>query len=152
MLSLSYVLSTPGFNLKDIGHHALVRAYNADIEITFENDGQTTLRNITVQPVIESYIGQDQPKLFLTMEEITIETIPPKGIVAETFRIYPNFPGLISIAINITDTSGDIIPSKRKEEKTYDRQPVRWWFHVVDNVQIEILKTLKTLVQKQKKS
>ena len=153
MLSMDYELSVPGFKTKEIGHQSLVRAHNANLKIRLTNDGQTNLRKLKVEPVVESYIGQDRPMLFLSLDEQTIDEIPPKSMISLTFRIWVNYPGLVAVAVHITDANNNAVMAKRESETTYQEQPVRWWFHVVDNVSVEILKTLRTLVaQKQKDS
>ena len=151
MLSIDYELSVPGFKTKEIGYATLVRSYDANLELQLANDGQTYLRKLKVKPVIESYIGQDKPILFLSMEEKIVDQIPPKSMVPLTFGIWPHFPGLVSVAVHITDANNNAVMAKRESETTYQKEPVRWWFYVVDNISIEILKTLKTLgAQKQK--
>ncbi len=151
MLSLDYELSVPGFNTNEIGVQTLVRVNAANLRIQLSNDGQTYLRKLKVKPVVESHIGQDKPILLLSVKEKKIKEIPPKGMVPLTFSIWPNFPGLVSIAVYITDADDNAVMAKRQVETTYQRLPVRWWFHVVDNIYIEILKTLKTLVAQKRK-
>lgn len=151
MLSVDYELSVPGFRASEIGHQTIVRVHNANIQIQLINNGQTYLRKINVKPVVESYIGQNRPMLFLSLDEQMIDEIPPKSMISLTFRIWANYPGLVVVAVHMTDANNNAVMAKRESETTYQEQPVRWWFHVVDNVSVEILKTLKTLVaQKQK--
>jgi len=151
MLSVDYELSAPGFKREEIGSGTLVRVHKANLQIQLANDGQTYLRKLKVKPVIESYVGQDTPILFLSMEEKMIDEIPPKSMVPLTFKIWPNFPGLISVAVHITDASDNAVMAKRQSETTYQKLPIRWWFHVVDNISVETLKTLKNLVAQERK-
>ena len=151
MLSMDFELSVPGFKKEEIGGGTLVRAYKANLQIQLTNDGQTYLRELKVKPVIESYLGQDKPMLLFSLEEKMIKEILPKSMVPLTFSIWPNFPGLISFAVHITNIDGSDVMAKRQSETTYQEQPVRWWFHVVDDISIEILKTLKALVAKERK-
>lgn len=150
MLSVDYELSVPGFKAKEIGHQTLVRVHNANFQIHIENDGPIKLHKLKVTPVIESYVGQNQPLLFLSMKEQIIDEIPPKSMVPLTFNIWPNYPDLVSIAVHITDANNNDVMAKRKRDKTYEKSPVRWWFYVIDNIYIEILQTLKTLVAQNK--
>ena len=140
MLSLSYVLSVPDFKEDEIGVQTLVRVHFATLQLQIVNDGQTPLRKIHVKPTVESYVGQIKPILFLRLEEIS-----PKSLVSVTFNLWPNYPGLLSFAVQITDSHNNAIMAKRRDEKEYTETPVRWWFHVVENVSVEILRTLKKL-------
>ncbi len=152
MLSMGFELSVPGFKTKEIGHESLVRAHNANLKILLTNDGQINLTKLKVKPVIESYIGQDKPILFLSMEEKIVDQIQPKSMVPLTFGIWPHFPGAISVAVYVTDSNNNDLMAKRQNETTYQQLPVRWWFHVIDNISIEILESLKTLVAQEQKA
>jgi hypothetical protein len=104
-----------------------------------------------VKPVVESYVGQDKPILFWQQDAQIIEQIAPKTMVPLTFRIWAHNPGLVAVAIHITDATNNVVMAKRQNETAYEQAPVRWWFHVVDNISVEILMALKALVaQKQK--
>ena len=151
MLSIDHDLSVPGFKRKEIGVGTLVRVHDANLEIQLTNDGQTYLRKLKVKPVIESYVGQNKPILFLYMDEEIIDEIPPKSMVSLTISIWHNFSGLASVAVHITDANDNVVMAKRQNETTYQKSPVRWWFHVVDNISIEILEALKTLVAQERK-
>ncbi len=145
MLSLSYELSVPDFKDEEIGAQTLVRVHFATLGIHIFNDGQTPLRKIHVKPTVESYVGQNAPILFLSLEPVIVDEISPKSLVSVTFNIWPNYPGLLSVAVHITDSHDNPVMVKRREQKEYKETPVRWWFHVVENVSVEILRTLKIL-------
>ena len=151
MLSIDHDLSVPGFKRKEIGVGTLVRVHDANLEIQLTNDGQTYLRKLKVKPVIESYVGQNKPILFLYMDEEIIDEIPPKSMVSLTISIWHNFSGVVSVALYITDANDKAVMAKRQRDTTYQGLPVRWWFNVVDNISIEILRTLKTLVAQNEK-
>ncbi len=151
MLSLAFELSVPGFKSSEIGPGTLVRAKPANLQIKLTNDAQTPLYKLNVKPVLESYIGQDKPILFLWSDTQIIEQIAPKAMVALTFIIRAYFPGLVAVAINVTDTANNAVMAKRQHETAYQQTPVRWWFHVVDNISVEILRALKTLKAQQPK-
>jgi len=128
MLSIDYKLSVPKFPAKEIGYGALVRAYDADLRIEVTNDGRKSLHKINVAPVLESYVGQEKPILFLRVDKQVIDELPPKATVPKTFSIFANYPGLIAVAIHITDAAGNVVKAKRQMEMTYRESPVRWWF------------------------
>ncbi len=151
MLSLDYELSVPGFKSNEIGYQTLVRTKPAVMQINLTNDGRNSLYKLNVKPVLESYIGQEDPKLFHWSEAQIIDHIEPKTMVALTFRIWPHFPGLVAVAIHVTDDSNNAVMAKRQTETAYKQLPVRWWFHVVDNISVEILRTLKALVAQTQK-
>lgn len=151
MLSIGYELSVPGFKVDEIGYDTLVRCNSANFQIKLTNEAQTSLYKLNVRPVIESYVGQDKPILFLQSDTKTIEQIPPKGMVPLTFSIWANCPGLVAVAIYVTDSTNKAVIAKRPEETAYKQLPVRYWFHVVDNISVEILRTLKTLKVQQPK-
>ncbi len=151
MLSLGHELSVPGFSSSEIGSDTLVRAKPAIMQIKLTNDGQRSLYKLNVKPVVESYVGQDKPILFLWLDAQIIEQIAPKTMVPLTFRIRAHLPGLVAVAIHISDATNNAVMIKRQNETAYQQSPVRWWFHVVDNISVETLKALKTLVaQKQR--
>ena len=148
MLSINYELSVPKFTAKEIGYLTLVRSYDANLTIELTNDGQRTLSKLSVRLVIESYVGQDKPSLFVRRDGQTIEQIRPQNMVPLTFDISSNFPGLVSVAIYVTDASNNAVMSKREEETSYNESPVRYWFHVIDNIPIETLRVLRSLLTK----
>lgn len=145
MLSIDHELSVPGFNRDEIGIGTLVRVHLANLQIELTNDAQTPLYRLNVRPVLESYVGLDKPILFLWSDTQIIDEIPPKSMVPLTFRIWANYPGLVAVAIHVTDSNNNAVMAKRTNGKAYEQSPVRWWFHVVDNISVEILRALKTL-------
>ena len=151
MLSIDYGLSVPGFKVSEIGHGTLVRVHPANLQIELTNDAQTPLYRLNVRPVLESYVGLDKPILFLWSDTQSIDEIPPKSMVPLAFRIWAHYPGLVAVAIHVTDSNNNTVMAKRKNEKAYEQSPVRWWFHVVDNISVEILKALKALAAQKAK-
>ncbi len=145
MLSLGYELSVPGFPRSEIGFETLVRAKPANLQVNVTNDGQMSLYKLNVKPVVESYVGQDKPILFGQRDAQIIEQIAPKAMIPLTFRIWAIFPGLVAVAIYVTDSNNNAVMAKRQTETAYEQSPVRWWFNVIDNISIEILRALKTL-------
>ncbi len=120
------------------------------MKINLTNDGLMTLHKLNVKPVIESYIGQDEPKLFQWLDAQIIEHIAPKTMIPLTFRIRAHFPGLVAVAVYVTNGTNTVM-AKRQNETAYEQEPVRWWFHVADNISVETLKALKTLVAQRQK-
>lgn len=151
MLNIDYKLSVPGFKVNEIGSGTLIRAHNANLRIELVNNEQTYLRKLNVRPALESYIGQDKPILFLWSETQIIDEIPPKSMVPLTFRIWANYPGLIAIAIHVTDASNNAVMAKRPSETAYNQSPVRYWFYVVDNISIQTLRALKAVLEQKPK-
>ncbi len=151
MLSIDYELSVPGFRENEIDSETLVRAYRANLEIKVTNDGQMSLYKLNVRPVLELYVGQDKPILLSQFDAQTIDQIAPKTMMPLTFSITTNHPGLVAVAIHVTDAADNAVMAKRQNETAYQQLPVRWWFHVIDDISIETLKALKTLIaQKQR--
>lgn len=151
MLSIEYELSVPGFPADEIGYGALVRARHANLQIQLTNDSQTHLHGLNVRPVVESYVGHNKPMLFLSVDTQIVNEIPPKSMVSLTFRIYAHYPGLIAVAIHITDVTGQPVMAKRAKEEAYEQSPVRYWFYVVDSILIETLRTVKALLAQTQK-
>ena len=147
---MDYTLNVKGFSSKEIGHSTLIRTRQGNLQIQLTNDGQVRLNKLSVRLAIESYVGQEKPQLFQWKPEQVIE-IPSKGMVPLTFLISPVFPGLLSVAVYVADAINSAVMAKRSTDTTYEQGPVRWWFHVVDNISIETLRTLKELVAAQKK-
>lgn len=145
MISIGYQQVVPGFPVKEIGTGTLVRAYEAKLQIAVTNDGQVILRGLSVRPVLESYIGQEKPQLFQWSNAKVISEIPPKGMVPLEFTFLPVFPGLVSTAFYVTDTANNAVMAKRKTDSSYQQAPVRWWFHVADDISVETLRVLKKL-------
>ncbi len=151
MLSIDFELSVPGFKGNEIGFGTLVRVNRANLQIKVTNDGQTSLYKLNVRPVLESYVGQDKPILFSQFDAQTIDQIAPKTMMPLTFTIWAQFPGLVAVAIYVTDAANNAVMAKRQNETAYQRLPVRWWFHVADNISVETLRALKTLKAQQPK-
>lgn len=150
MLSMEYTLTVKGFSPREIGYATLIRTMRGSLQINLTNDGQVLLGKLSVRPAIESYVGQEKPQLFQWLKEKVIE-IPPEGMVPLTFKFSPIFPGLLSVAVYVTDAANNAVMAKRATDPSYERGPVRWWFHVVDNISIETLRALKELVAAQQK-
>ncbi len=151
MFSVGYELSVLGFPPSEIGYNTLVRVNPANLQINLTNDGQMSLYKLNVKPVVESYVGLDKPILFRQLNAQIIDQIAPKTMVPLTFSIWVDFPGLVAVAIYVTDATNNAVMIKRQNETAYEQKPVRWWFHVVDNISIETLRAIKTLkAQKQR--
>ena len=150
MLSMEYDLTIKGFSPKEIGYATLVRTEYGILNVKLTNDGQVLLSKLKVRLAVESYVGQEKPQLFQWLKE-QVTDIPPQGMVPLTFRIMPVYPGLLSVAVYVTDATNNAVMAKRDTESSYERGPIRWWFHVVDNISIETLRTLKRLVAAQRK-
>ena len=145
MLSIDYELAVPGFKVSEIGPGTLVRVNPANLQINLTNDGPRPLYKLNVRPVLESYVGLDKPILFQWSGTQIIEEIPPKSMVPLTFRIRAHYPGLVAVAIYVTDATGNTVMAKRPKETAYEQSPVRYWFHVVDNISVQTLRALKAL-------
>ena len=145
MLSIDYELSTPEYPLEEIGYGALVRVHNANFQLQITNDGEAPAGKLNVQPVLESYVGQDKPKLFLQLHAQVIENIPPKSMIVLDFILRAHYPGLVAVANYVTDTDIKAVMVKRKTELTYHETPVRYWFYVLDNIAVETLMVLRQL-------
>ena len=150
MISIDYTLNVKGFSLKEIGYATLVRNQSSTIQIKLTNDGQALFSKLNVKLALECYVGQEKPQLF-QWHEGQVTEIPPKAMVPLTFRIKPVFLGLVSVAVYMTDAANNVVMAKRANETNYEREPVRWWFHVADDISIETLKALKQLVATQRK-
>jgi len=149
MLSMDYDLTVKGFSPKEIGYATLVRTEYGTLHVKLTNNGQVLLSKLKIRLAVESYVGQEKPQLFQWLKEQVTE-IPPQGMVPLTFRIMPVYPGLLSVAVYVTDATNNAVMAKRDTESSYERGPVRWWFHVVDNISIETLRALKGLVAAQR--
>lgn len=145
MLSISYELSVPGFTRKEIGYAAFVRAHQGNLHLGVTNDGGSPLSKISVRPVLESYAGQGKPMLFQWREAQVIESVPANGMASLEFQFWPVFPGVVSVAVHVTDAAKNVVMAKRKESTAYEQAPVRWWFHVIDDISIETLRALRVL-------
>lgn len=145
MISIDYNLVVPRSLQREIGYATLVRAYPAKCHIFVINDGTVILQGLSVRLALESYVGQEKPQLFGWSDTKVIKEIPPKGKALLEFTLLPIFPGLVSIALYVTDAPNSAIMAKRKTDTNYAKAPVRWWFHVIDNISLETLRSLKTL-------
>ena len=151
MLSVDYELSIPGFKVSEIGSGTLVRVNPANLQINVTNDGPRSLYKLNVRPLLESYVGLDKPILFLWSDTQIIEEIPPKSMIPLTFRIRAHYPGLVAVAIHVTDATGNTVMAKRPKETAYEQSPVRYWFYVVDNISVQTLRALKALAEQKPK-
>lgn len=149
MLSFDYELSVPGFSAREIGLVTLVRSKAAKLEVHITNDSSVSVSKMKVKILFESYIGQPKVQLVMQSEPQIINTLPQKGMVPLTFQLRPFFPGLVSVAVIVTDSFDKTIKAKRSNEDSYKESPVRWWFHVEDNISVEILRTLKKLLKQE---
>jgi len=147
---MDYDLTVKGFSLKEIGYATLVRTQSGTLHVKLTNDGQVLLSKLKVRLAVESYVGQEKPQLF-QWREAQVTEIPPEGMVPLTFRFRPVYPGLLSVAVYVTDAVNNAVMTKRVTETSYEQGPVRWWFHVVDNISIETLRALEELVAVQRK-
>lgn len=148
MLSMDFTLTVKGSSQKEIGYATLIRTQPGKLRINLTNDGQR-LGKLNVRLAVESYVGQEKPQLFQWINTQVV-TIPPKGMVPLTYEILPIFPGLISVAVYVTNAANNAVMAKRATDPHYDQGPVRWWFHVVDNISIETLRALRELVAAQR--
>ena len=123
----------------------LVKDYLTKVRLTISNNGEDIARGVSVSPILESYVGQERPILFVREEERRIKDIRPNRTASLTFDIMPVFPGLVALAVEVKNTEGRFIKAKRESDRSYSEAPVRWWFHVVDNVAIETLSALQGL-------
>jgi hypothetical protein len=149
MISVSYDITVPGFSMKEIGYATLVRSYDTKVKFNVTNDRRVTLRKLSARAVLESYVGQDKPLLFSWAKPQVIKEIPPEDTVSIEFEFSPTFPGLVSVALYVTDAGNKTIKAKRKTSSNYEQAPVRWWFHVIDDISLEILMALRQLVAKE---
>jgi hypothetical protein len=148
MLSIEYDLAVPEFAPDIIGVATMVRAEYAEIVLRITNDGPTQLNKIRVKPVLELYIGQEKPQLFVQEDAQVIETLSPSQTISLTFGLVPSYPGLVAVAIHVTDINKKAVMVKRKTELTYKELPVRYWFHVADNISVLTLIAIKDLVER----
>ena len=145
MISINYVLVVPGFSRQEIGIGTMVRSHLGKVQLTVTNDGTDFFRVLRVRPVLESHVGQEKPQLFQWSDTQVIKEIPPKGMVPLEFTFRPTFPGLVSVAFYLTDAANNAVMAKRKTDSSYAQAPVRWWFHVVDDISLQTLRALKAL-------
>lgn len=151
MITIEYDFSVPRYKRSEIGYHTLVRGKRAEFEFRMTNDSNRSLDNLSVAITLESYIGQDTPKLFRKQDPVTVDKIPHKSMVPLNCVLYPTFPGLIAVSVYVTDSVNNAIQIKKSGEKSYQVDSIRWWFHVVDDISIDILRTLKQLLTEGRK-
>ena len=151
MISIDCDVNVPGFSQKDIGYWTLVRACKSKFQFNVTNDGLEPLLGLSVRPVMESYVGQEKPQLFQWLDTEVIEEIPPKGMVPIKCEFWPFYPGLVSVALYMTDSTNKAIMAKRKTDSSYEEASLRWWFHVADDISLEILKELRILTAREGK-
>lgn len=147
MLSIDFDFSIPGYSRRDIGDLTLVRDKRTDIQFEITNDSNNSISNLEVAITVESYIGQAKPILFRHYDPQIVERIPRKSMVPLKIRIYPSFPGLVAVSIQVTNPHGNDVNIKKLHGKSYQPKPVRWWFHVADDIAVETLRTLKKLLK-----
>jgi len=146
MISIDFEVNVEGWKKKEIGHWTLVRAYPNKFKIDVNNDGTNAIFGLNVRPVLESYVGQEKPHLFQWLDTQVIEKIISKGMVSIECEFWPWYPGLVSVALYLTDSNNKVVMAKRKSGSNYEETPVRWWFHVADDIPLEILRELRKLV------
>ena len=147
MLSIGYSLAVRDYSSELIGYHTLVRSHSADLVLELTNDTTRDLGNLTVKIVTESYIGGEKPQLFRQSDPEKVKNIPAKGMVPVEFAVWANFPGVLSVAIYVQDKQDKAVKSKRPTEVAYQELPVRYWFHVVDNIAVDTLVALNKLIK-----
>lgn len=152
MISIDYKLDVTKFSVKEIGHMTLVRAYKSKFKFDVTNDGPKRLRGLNIRPVLESYVGQERPQLFQWLDTQVIEEISPKGMVPIECEFWPWYPGLVSVGLYVTDSTNKAVMAKRKTGSDYKEEPVRWWFHVADDISVETLRALKELVARKEEA
>jgi len=152
MISIDYNLVVPGFPQKEIGYQTLVRSHIGKFQFDVTNGGRVPLLRLSVRPALESYVGQEKPLLFQWADTQVIEAIPSKGMVSIEFKFWPIFPGLVSVALYMTDAANKAVMAKRKTDSSYEQAPVRWWFHVTDDISLETLRALRILVAREKET
>jgi hypothetical protein len=145
MISIDYDLVVPDFSTEEIGYGALVRSHDAKVKLIVTNDAEVILLGLSVRPVMEAYVGQEKPQLFQWSVAQVIQEIAPKGTVALEFTFLPVFLGLVSVAFYMTDAASKAVMAKRQADSNYEQIPIRYWFHVADNISVETLRALRIL-------
>jgi len=152
MISIDCNVEVTGFPVVEIGVWTLVRAYGGKFQFDVTNEGRKPLHGLNVRAVMETYTGQEKPQLYQWAETQVIDTIPPNNLVPIRFEFTPVYPGLVSVALYVTDAANKAVMMKRKEHSSYAEAPVRYWFHVADDILVEILAKLKILVERGEKT
>jgi hypothetical protein len=151
MISIDCSVNVPGFPSKEIGAWTLVRAYKSTVQFNVVNDGPKPLLKLNARAVMESYMGQEKPQLYQWSDTQIIDTIPANKLVPIKFEFTPVYPGLVSVALYVTDSTDKAVMAKRKVYSSYEEAPVRYWFHVADDTLMEILEKLRILVERGEK-
>jgi len=146
MISIDYETVVPGFSKEEVRHGTFVRAHTGKVQFYVTNDGRARIRKLNIRAVLESYVGQEKPLLFQWEDPQVIEAIPSKGTELIEFEFWPYFPGLVSVALYVTDATNKAIMMKRKTDSNYQEAPIRWFFHVADDISLETLRALRKLV------
>lgn len=152
MISIDCSVNVSGFSLKEIGAWTLVRTCRGTFQFNVTNDGSKPLNRLNVRTAMESYVGQEKPQLYQWSDTQVIDTIPPKNVVPIAFEFTPIFLGLVSVALYVTEAGNKAVMVKRKEQSSYAEGLVRYYFHVDDDILLEILKELKVLVARGEKA
>ncbi len=147
MLSIDYSLEVPSYPLKVIGRNTMVRGRIANLTLNLSNQGPFELSQLSIKVVVESYVGQQTAQLFSQLSPKIIDAIPPKAMVPLEFKIAPNMPGLISVAIYPKDSSENALMVKRRTETAFQQEPVRYWFHVLESISTDTLIALQALLE-----
>ena len=152
MISIDCSVNVQDSSSKEIGFWTLVRAYSGTFQFDVTNDRSKPLHRLNVRAVMESYVGQEKPQLYQWADTQVIDTIPPNNLVPIRFEFTPVCLGLVSVALYVTDAANKAVMVKRKEHSSYAEEPVRYWFHVADDILLEMLKELKILVARGEKT
>lgn len=151
MISVNYSINVPDFPKEEVPFAMLIRAHVAKFKFDVTNDGKKTIAKINVRAVLESYVGQDKAQLFQWADTKVIQNaIPTNGMESIEFSFFPFYPGLVSVALYVTDFDNNVVEMKRKSDLNYGTGPVRWWFHVEDDISFETLMLLRRLVAEDK--
>ncbi len=145
MFSVSLESNTP--DLRRLGPFTLVRGYRNRFTLTISNDADTIAEAPSVSLILESYVGQQDPILFTRRAPTTLDDVEPHATATIDWDMTPHFPGLAALAVHITNHDGAAAEAKRKDDKEYAATPVRWWFHVADDISVEIRDSLAGLLK-----
>jgi len=145
MISIDCSVNVPGLPVKEIGQWTVVRTVRSTFQFDVTNDGSKPLHRLNVRAVMESYVGQEKPQFYQWADTQVIDKIPPKNLVPIKFNFTPVFPGVVSVALYVTEADNKAVMVKRKANPSYEEGPVRYWFHVADDILLEMLKELKNI-------
>ena len=152
MISIDYNLVVPDFRKDEISFGTLVQSYVGKFQFDVTNDGREPLSKLSARAVLESYIGQEKPQLFQWADTQVIKSIPPKEMVSIEFEFFPWFPGLVSVALYVTDAANKAVKAKRETASVYGETPVRNWFYVFDEISLKTLRALRELLAREKET